>query len=111
MLQSKGKKNAKMALGFGAVVMAVLMAAPVAAASVGSGMCASRDKVIDALGEVYAEAPVSAGLTEEGSVIEVMASAEGSFTIVITHPNGLTCPIAAGTAWQSVIAKIKGEGV
>lgn len=93
----------------GAVLCAAtLFAIPVYAA--GSNTCATRDKVIEALNEVYAEQPVSVGLTDAGSMIEVIASTQGTFTIVITHPNGLTCPIAAGKAWHSVAEKLKGEG-
>jgi len=77
----------------------------------GPSVCSTRDKVIAALSDVYSERPVSIGLTAEGAVIEVMASAEGSFTIVVTHPNGLTCPLAAGKAWQSVTAQFVGDGV
>lgn len=95
----------------GLLAFGLLLAIPVEAFAERPNVCASRDKVVEALSEVYQESPVSLGLTEEGAVIEVMASHEGSFTIVITHPNGLTCPVAAGTAWQSIAAKMKGEGV
>jgi hypothetical protein len=94
-----------------ALSIGMITFAGIASAADGPNTCASRDKVVRALSDVYAENPVSLGLTEEGAVIEVMASSEGSFTIVITHPNGLTCPIAAGTAWQSITAKIMGDGV
>lgn len=93
-----------LALGISAVMIADT-------AQARQNVCASRDKVVEALHEVYAENPVSLGVTEEGAVIEVMASNEGSFTIVVTHPNGLTCPVASGSAWQSVAEQFKGDGI
>ncbi|MEG3619292.1 hypothetical protein V5T82_12565 [Magnetovibrio sp. PR-2] len=98
-----------MALGamvFGAAALMV----PDSGWAEGPATCASRDKVVTALSEVYEENPVSIGLTDEGSVIEVMASNDGSFTIVVTHPNGITCPLAAGKAWQA-LQVANGDGV
>jgi len=104
-------KKHKLLLGVvsGATILTMGLST-LSANAAGSGACASRDKVIEALSDVYSEQPVSLGLTDAGAVIEVMASVEGSFTIVITHPNGLTCPIAAGKAWHTVAEKVKGEG-
>lgn len=102
--------TARTATVIGAVVGIGLMSALNVAQAQGATTCATRDKVVEALKNVYSENPVSLGLTDAGAVIEVMASSEGSFTIVITHPNGLTCPIAAGKAWQSISEKMKGKG-
>ena len=98
-------------LAIGALVLSALaLLAPDTSWANGATTCATRDKVVTALAEVYEENPVSIGLTDEGSVIEVMASNNGSFTIVVTHPNGLTCPLAAGKAWQA-LEVVKGDGV
>lgn len=110
MKPSKENKAAIHTVVGAAVLGLGLLAVPNFAEAQGATTCASRDKVVEALKDVYSEKPVSLGLTDAGAVIEVMASLEGSFTIVITHPNGLTCPIAAGKAWQSIAAKMKGEG-
>ncbi|MBL4615618.1 MAG: hypothetical protein JKY27_12185 [Magnetovibrio sp.] len=110
MRPTKESKSAIHIILGAAVLSMGLMALPAVASAQGPTTCASRDKVVEALKDVYAEKPVSLGLTDAGAVIEVMASQEGSFTIVITHPNGLTCPIAAGKAWQSITAKLNGEG-
>ncbi|MCW8916642.1 MAG: hypothetical protein OQK24_12440 [Magnetovibrio sp.] len=92
------------------VFIGLALMTPQMALAQGASTCAQRDKVVTALSNAYNESPVSIGLTEEGSVIEVMASTDGTFTIVVTHPNGLTCPLAAGKAWQA-IQSIKGDGV
>ncbi len=109
LLKSSNKTLGILATGI-TVFLGLALMAPQASYASGPTTCAQRDKVVSALCNAYNETPVSIGLTEEGSVIEVMASANGTFTIVVTHPNGLTCPLAAGKAWQA-IQSVKGEGV
>lgn len=40
------------------------------------------------------------GLAGNGTAIEVFVSEAGTFTIVMTWPNGMSCLIAAGKDWQ-----------
>lgn len=65
--------------------------------------CGSRDQILAHLGQIYREQPVAMGLANNGGVIEVMRSNEGgTFTIVITMPNGTSCMIAAGERWEDL---------
>lgn len=65
--------------------------------------CGKRAEMLGHLSGKYSEEPVAMGLATNGSVIEVLASsAGGSFTIVYTTPDGLTCMMAAGSNWESV---------
>ena len=51
------------------------------------------------------------GVTASGRVLEVVVSEEGTWTIIITMPNGLACGIASGDSWEAVLAPIaKGPG-
>ena len=74
------------------------LALPAAAQTV----CGEREKFIDGLSSSYAESPVAAGLASNGNVVEVLASEHGSWTIIVTRPNGMSCVIASGEAWQDV---------
>jgi len=65
-------------------------------------MCGDRGKVVSSLEKSYAEAPVSMGLASNGAVIEVFTSSKGTFTIVMTHPSGLSCLMAAGESWEEL---------
>ena len=65
-------------------------------------VCGSHGTVSDKLKESYAEAPVSMGVTLGGGVIEVYASPKGTWTLVITQPNGVSCLIAAGQDWEEL---------
>jgi hypothetical protein len=70
------------------------MLAPAVAATM--VWCGPHDSVISMLGEQFQEERESTGLSDEGLLMEVFASAAGSWTILLTSPSGLTCIIATG---------------
>ena len=71
-------------------------------------MCGERSVVVANLEKTYSEAPVSIGLASNGSVIEVLASPSGSFTIILTQPNGVACVMAAGENWENLPKRLAG---
>ncbi|MEM1006758.1 MAG: hypothetical protein AAF496_04500 [Pseudomonadota bacterium] len=77
--------------------------------------CAQRDQIITKLQDSYAEELAFGGLQKSRgaqSVLEVWSSKEtGSYTILVTHPNGLSCIVAVGTDFFEAIPKVKVEGV
>ena len=86
-----------LSLGF----VAVLMAADIAGAQTRN--CAERSIVMDRLETGYGETRRSVGLAGNNGIIELHASDEtGSWTITVTHPNGITCLVAAGTSFEDV---------
>lgn len=65
--------------------------------------CAQRDVVIERLAGTYGESRRTIGMGANNSVVEMFASKDtGSWTITVTHPNGVTCMVAAGTAFEAV---------
>ncbi len=67
-----------------------------------------RRAVVANMEKTYSEAPVSIGLASSGAVIEVLASLSGSFTIILTQPNGLSCVMAAGENWENLPKRLAG---
>ncbi|MFQ5763876.1 MAG: hypothetical protein ACE5GT_03015 [Rhodospirillales bacterium] len=67
-----------------------------------AGICGERAEVLTTLDGKYAEKPVSMGLASNGTVVEVLNSEDGSWTIIVTAPNGVSCLLAAGDYWQEV---------
>ncbi len=65
-------------------------------------ICNSRSNFLDNLGKRYAESPTAIGLVSNGSVLEVLSSENGSWTIIITQPNGTTCMVASGESWETI---------
>lgn len=76
------------------------------------GNCSERTRVIERLETKYGESRRSVGLAANNGVVETYASDEsGTWTIVITLPNGMTCLVAAGNAFEPVenVALKKGD--
>ncbi len=65
-------------------------------------VCGERGKFLTHLGKNHKESPSAMGVTASGRVIEVLTSDDGTWTIIMTHPNGITCMVAAGQAWENV---------
>lgn len=88
------------------VTLSLLGAAALSLAGIGAAAqnnCASRDQVLDRLASSYGESRQSIGLAPNNAVVEVFASPDtGTWTIVITMPNGVSCLIASGQAFETL---------
>ncbi len=63
--------------------------------------CGTRDSVVAKLGENYGEVRRGGGLAGPTAIFEIWASeATGSWTILKTTSNGLTCVMAVGDGWH-----------
>lgn len=82
----------------GLAVGAVVTAIPAHA-----GDCAMRTQVVERLQRDYAERLTGGGLNDAEAgeaVIEIWASPEtGSFTVILTGADGVSCILATGTDW------------
>ena len=83
------------------VLLAVAFAAFPALAQEPSA-CGKRSDLLEKLSTNFDESPVAMGLTSGGKVIEVVASESGSWTIIVTLPDGVSCGVAAGMSWEKV---------
>jgi hypothetical protein len=64
--------------------------------------CADRRQVVAQLNMVFGERLIGSGLADGGFVLELFASRAGSWTVFATTPQGLSCFIASGQAWEPV---------
>lgn len=77
--------------------LTALHSAPVAA-QMG---CGTRDSVIAKLNNKYGETRRGVGLAGSTMIFEVWALEGGTWTILRTTPNGLTCVMAVGDNWHT----------
>jgi len=64
--------------------------------------CQEREKLVQTLETRYNETLISAGLQGPEQLLEVWSAQDtGSFTILITKPNGISCVVASGKNWIS----------
>ncbi|APG48758.1 hypothetical protein [Phaeobacter porticola] len=65
--------------------------------------CSPRDHLVDRLQSSYAEHLRAGGLQTSqptSTLIEFWASeTTGTFTVLVSHPNGLSCVVASGTGF------------
>jgi hypothetical protein len=82
-------------------ICALTLGALLARAALGEGQpCGDRTSILTRLGERYGETRRGAGLMADVGVLEIYSNPDtGSWTILLTNPNGLTCLIAAGEGW------------
>jgi len=88
-------------------IAALIAIAPSAGAQTA---CAPREQLVKLLADQYKEGPVGIGLAQPGQVMEVFASSHGSWTMVLTLPDGKACMIANGNNWE-MVTKIKGSPI
>ena len=63
--------------------------------------CGTRDSIVAKLGDKYGEVRRGGGLAGPTAIFEIWASeATGTWTILKTTPNGLTCIMAVGDGWH-----------
>ena len=77
--------------------IAALIASPASAA-----VCMNAKTLTGYLADRFKEQPVAAGLVEGRNFMEVHVSAKGTWTIVMTNTQGVSCIVAAGDEWQAV---------
>jgi hypothetical protein len=64
--------------------------------------CTNRADLLKVLSNKYKEGPVNLGTANGKNLVEVYASEKGTFTIIATQPNGISCIIAAGQDWEAI---------
>lgn len=77
---------------------AALMAVPTANAQ---AVCGKRNDFVTRLENGYQEFNSAMGMSSNGALVELYTSEEGTWTLMLTQPNGVSCLIAAGEHWES----------
>ncbi len=91
------------------VVGIALLACTPHAEAAGRGACAARGEVVAKLAERFGETLRSVGPARSDGVVELYASATtGSWTILVTRPDGLSCLLAAGERWHEAPKPVPG---
>jgi hypothetical protein len=94
-----------LSLGFAGLILAAH------AALAQGAQCAPRDTVTAALGGKYGETRRGIGLAGQGAVMEVYAAdATGTWTILMTLPNGMSCMIASGQGYEAITEDLPAAG-
>lgn len=85
-----------------------LIAIALASPAFGQAQCGDRDAIIAELATKYDETRLGGGTDAAGAMIEVFTSQAGTWTALMTMPDGRTGMVAAGENWQTFP---QGEGI
>ena len=64
--------------------------------------CGDRGEIVKMLNKKYSERPHALGIANQANLLEVYTSTSGSWTILITKPQGVSCIIGTGQSWEDV---------
>ena len=76
-------------------------------AAVAQNICAPRDDVVKRLWAKWQEAQITVAMINDGRLLEIFASEKGSWTAIISDPNGRSCVASAGQEWTIFVSPKK----
>ena len=80
---------------------ALLLVAPSAVQAQYQTVCGPRDQIVAALDGKFGEYRIGGGVTPNAaSIIEIFVSESGTWTVVETTPDGVSCIAAVGTDFE-----------
>ena len=77
-------------------------------ASAAADLCTQRASMVKALANKYEEQRRGIGVASKSGVMEFYVSHKGTWTMLMTMPNGMSCIMAAGRDWEEFAAKPAG---
>ena len=109
------QRTSRRPLGIATVIIsAALGGTAMTAASTSANaemLCGQRDNIIDELRKTWQEDRTAIGLSNNGGILEVYSSDQGTWTLLLTMPDGPTCMIGAGEHWEQTQLAELGEPV
>ena len=96
-----------LSLGFAGLI---LLTAQVGHSQGAPAQCGPRADVMAVLGGKFSETRRGMGLAGPAQVVELFASASGSWTVTVTLPDGRTCLLASGEGWEAVAEELPARG-
>jgi hypothetical protein len=93
-------------LGVATVMVPISATAQEVAKNSAPIVCDDRMTIVSSLSDDYKETRNSIGLANSGSVVEVFTSNNGSWSMIVTRPDGISCLIAVGRNWESLTRKV-----
>ena len=72
-------------------------------------ICNKRIEMVTKLETEYQEFVTAIGMAGNGSIVELFVSDTGSWTLLLSQPNGISCLMAAGENWETIPIPVKGR--
>lgn len=73
-------------------------------------LCGDRNQMVRDLDREFHELPLATGLVDKDAVMEIFVSPGGTWTILATGTDGLSCVMAVGEGFDTSAPRIVGVG-
>ena len=93
----------KLNLALRGVLLPIMISASIFPSPAQSQICATHEKIAAGLKQNFGEEVQAIGITSVGALIEIYTSPHGTWTVVLTIPNGPSCLIADGADFQIML--------
>ena len=70
--------------------------------------CGTYADLSNMLVERFGERPATAGVADDGTLMQVFASDANTWTMVNVSPQGTACVVAVGHNWQELLGRVLG---
>lgn len=98
-------------IGWVTVGMALALLLAAVSASAQPVPCSPRDILVERLQQKYGEKRVGRGVALDGkAVVELFAVEGGTWSVIITQANMISCVVATGTDWETLVPEPEGSG-
>ena len=84
--------------------------APSAPSTSSLNLCGLREQMVQDLNREFREQPLASGLVDQNAVMEIFVSPGGTWTILATGTDGLSCVMAVGEGFDAATPRIVGVG-
>jgi hypothetical protein len=64
--------------------------------------CAPRAEVVKSLDGMFKETPAARAIVADGALMEVFVSSEGTWTMLLTSPQQMSCLVGSGDNWEEL---------
>lgn len=91
----------KLSLVLSSLMLSIALATQSQAAT--TVRCGNRADVIKMLSNKFSEEPRAIGIDGNSTLVEIFASKAGTWTILVTRPNGPSCVVGAGDSWEEML--------
>jgi len=72
-------------------------------------VCTSYERILERFKLKFNEVPVAQGLHRNG-VIEILSSDTGTWSMILTYPDGKSCLVSSGEFWEVIKPELIEEG-
>ena len=87
-------------IGMSAIAAATVLWSATATPAMPGPTCAPRETLVAALAQDFQERMDWAGLSNAGTLVELYLSKRGTWTLIVSTADGVSCIVAAGDYWD-----------